>query len=90
MNRGLLMAIETLSAVDWATAFKYAAAAFTVVGMFGSAMAIGKIFSHALDGMARNPGAADKMRTYIYVGAAFAEAMGLFSLLVAFMILGAK
>ena len=76
-----------IESMEWAVAFKYLAIGTTIIGICASAFAIGKIFSAAINGIARNPNAADKMRTYIYVGAAFAEAMGLFSLLVAFMLL---
>ena len=69
------------------SSIKYIAAAFTVVGMFGAAMAISSIFSALINGIARNPSAEEKMSKYVYVGAGLAEAMGLFALVVALLII---
>ena len=68
-------------------AFKYLAASLTVVGMCGAAIGVSNIITAALNGISRNPGSVDKMSTFIYVGAALVEAMGLFSLLVGFLVL---
>lgn len=56
-------------------------------GMLGAAIAIGIIFSSLLNGIARNPEAESKMSKYAYVGAGFAESIGLFALIVALLII---
>ena len=40
-----------------------------------------------LTGLARNPAAESKLAKYIYVGAGLAEAMGLFALVLAFILI---
>ena len=67
------------------SAFKFIGAGFTVVGMFGAALGVSNIFSKMLDGIARNPAAEDKLKKYVYTGAALAEAMGLFSFVLALL-----
>lgn len=66
---------------------KYIGAGLTAFGMLGAALGVGNIFVAMLQGIARNPSAEDKLSKYIYVGAGLAEAMGLFALVVALLIL---
>lgn len=68
-------------------ACKYIAAGMTVIGMASAAGSVGLIMSAALTGISRNPGSAEKMSTFVYVGLALAEAMGLFSLVLGFVLL---
>ncbi|CAK8162291.1 ATP synthase subunit c [Candidatus Xenohaliotis californiensis] len=68
-------------------AFKYIAIGFTIFGMIGAAIAISKIFVAMVDSISRNPGAEEKMSKYVYVGAGLAEAMGLFALVVALLLM---
>ncbi|GFZ88934.1 ATP synthase subunit c [Rickettsiales bacterium] len=68
-------------------AFRFLAAGLTVFGMLGSAVAVGNIFTAMLNGIARNPSAEPKLSKYVYVGAGLAEAMGLFSLVVALLLI---
>lgn len=68
-------------------ALKYIGIGLTAFGMFGAAIGVGNIFSAMLNGVARNPSAESKMAKYAYVGAGLAEAMGLFALVVAFIML---
>lgn len=67
--------------------FKYLAIGLMTFGMLGAAAAISKIFVAMMDGISRNPGAEEKMGKYVYVGAGLAEAMGLFSLVVALLLI---
>jgi F-type H+-transporting ATPase subunit c len=41
-----------------------------------------------LDGVARNPSAEPKMAKYAFIGAALAEAMGLFAFVIAMIMIG--
>ncbi len=60
------------------------------IGMYGAAMAIGNIFSGFFNSLARNPSAASKIEKYIYIAVGLAEAMGIFAVLLAFLILFSK
>ncbi len=62
---------------------------------FGMALAVaaattaqGRIASAFLDGASRNPGAADGMKTPLILGLAFIESLVLFTVLIAFMLIG--
>lgn len=63
-------------------ALKYIGIGLTALGFVGAALGLGSIFSSAINGIARNPSAEEKVSKYIVIGAAFAESMGLFSLIV--------
>lgn len=68
-------------------ALKYVGIGLTAFGMLGAAIGVGNIFAAMLNGIARNPSAEAKLSKYVYVGAGLAEAMGLFALVVALIIL---
>jgi len=68
-------------------ALKYIGAGLTSLGMFGAAIGVGNIFAAMLNGIARNPSAEGKLSKYVYVGAGLAEAMGLFALVIALLLL---
>jgi F-type H+-transporting ATPase subunit c len=57
------------------------------IAMLGATIAIGIIFSSLLNGIARNPEAESRMSKYAYVGAGFAESIGLFALIVALLLI---
>jgi F-type H+-transporting ATPase subunit c len=50
------------------------------------ALAIGKIVSSALASIGRNPEASDKVQTVMILGVAFAEAIAIYSLVIALLI----
>jgi F-type H+-transporting ATPase subunit c len=56
------------------------------VGVLGPAIGIGNLVSKALEGIARNPEAAPKIQSSMILGIAFVEALGIFALVVAFII----
>ena len=56
------------------------------IASFGGALGQGRAASAALDGIARNPQAADKMFTPFILGLALIESLVLFTLLVAFLL----
>ena len=68
-------------------ALKYVAVGLSVVGMYGAARGVADIFSMMLNGLARNPDSEHKMKKYVFVGAALAEAMGLFAFLIALLLI---
>ena len=57
------------------------------IGMGGAAVGVGNIVSSYLSGALRNPSAADEQKAMLFVGIAFAEALGIFSFLVALLLM---
>lgn len=57
------------------------------VGAIGPALGEGNAVSHALEGMARQPETADTLRINMILGCAITETTGIYSLLIAFLIL---
>jgi len=56
------------------------------LGGLGPAFAIGLIVSKALEAIGRNPEAASKVQTVMILGVAFAEAIAIYSLVVALIL----
>ena len=56
------------------------------VGVLGPAIGIGLVVAKALEGMARNPEASGKIQLVMMLGIAFVEALGIFALVIAFLI----
>lgn len=54
------------------------------IGGLGPALAIGKIVSKAMESIGRNPESAGKLFVPMLLGAAFAEAIAIYSLVVVF------
>jgi F-type H+-transporting ATPase subunit c len=65
-----------------------AAAMGVAIAAFGGALGQGRAASTALDGIARNPGAADKIFTPMIIGLALIESLVIYSLVVFFSLLG--
>ena len=57
------------------------------IGAIGPAIGEGNAVSHALEGMARQPEATSNLRTNMILGCAIAETTGIYSLLIAFVIM---
>ena len=70
-----------------AEAARYIGAGLACFGMAGTALALGNIFSSFLSGALRNPSAADGQFGRLVFGFAVTEALGIFSLLVALLLL---
>jgi|JI91814CRNA_FD_contig_61_1288666_length_2207_multi_4_in_0_out_0_2 F-type H+-transporting ATPase subunit c len=68
----------------------YALAAALGLGIaaFGGALGQGRAAAAALDGIARNPGASDKLFTPMILGLALIESLVIYSLLIAFLLYG--
>jgi F-type H+-transporting ATPase subunit c len=54
----------------------------------GGALGQGRAAAAALDGIARNPGAADKIRGPMILGLALIESLVIYSLIIAFLLFG--
>ncbi len=57
------------------------------LGALGPALGEGNAVAHALDGMARQPEAAGILRTNMIMGCAITESTGIYSLVIALLIL---
>jgi F-type H+-transporting ATPase subunit c len=56
------------------------------IGVFGPGIGIGMIAGRALEAIGRNPEAASKIQTTMFIGIAFTEALAIFALVVGFII----
>ena len=70
-----------------ALGLKYVGAGLATFGMIGAAIGVGNIFSSFLDASMRNPSAASQQTGNLFVGAALAEALGIFSFVISLLIL---
>lgn len=66
---------------------KYIGAGLACLGMGGAGIGVGQIFASYLAGALRNPSAADGQFARLIFGFAVTEALGIFSLLVALLLL---
>jgi F-type H+-transporting ATPase subunit c len=69
---------------------KLIGAGVACIGMGGAGVGVGIIFGNYLSGALRNPAAAASQFGNLIFGFAVTEAMGIFSLVVAFLLLYAK
>jgi F-type H+-transporting ATPase subunit c len=70
-----------------AEAAKLIGAGIACFGMGGAAIGVGTIFGNYLSGALRNPSAAAAQFTNTLIGAALAEGLGIFSLVVALLLI---
>ncbi len=57
------------------------------LGAIGPGLAIGNLVGKAVEGIARQPEAGGQINTVVFIGIAFAEAISLYALVVAFMLI---
>ena len=69
------------------TAAKFIGAGLACLGMGGAGIGVGLSFANYLSGALRNPSAADGQFARLIFGFAVTEALGIFSLLVALLLL---
>ncbi len=60
------------------------------IGMGGAAIGVGSVVSSFLSGALRNPAAASGQTATMFIGIAFAEALGIFSFLIALLLMYAQ
>lgn len=77
----------TEAAVEIMSAAKFVGAGAATVGAGGSGAGIGSVFGSFMIAYSRNPSLKNQLFTYCILGFALSEAMGLFCLMIAFMIL---
>merc|ERR1711915_33990 len=66
---------------------KLIGAGVAAAGLIGAGTGIGTVFGSLITGVARNPSMRGQLFSYAILGFAFAEATGLFALMVSFLIL---
>merc|ERR1711934_749421 len=72
---------------DIDSAAKFIGAGAATVGVAGSGAGIGSVFGSLIIGHARNPSLKQQLLSYAILGFALSEAMGLFCLMMAFLLL---
>ena len=66
---------------------QYIGVGLTAIGMGGAAIGVGNVDGNFLSGALRNPSAAAGQTATLFIGMAFAEALGIFSFLVALLLM---
>lgn len=66
---------------------QYLGAGIAMIGALGAGLGLGNVFSSWLGGIARNPGAADKMSLPGYIGFAATELVALLCFVVAMLLM---
>ena len=79
--------MELEAAQQFAQMGKYIGAGLATTGLGGAGIGVGVIFGNFLAGALRNPSAAPGQMANLFVGIAFAEAMGIFSFLIALLLM---
>ncbi|AVM74751.1 F0F1 ATP synthase subunit C [Magnetospirillum gryphiswaldense] len=70
-----------------ASAAKFIGAGLAAIGMIGSGIGVGNIWSSLIATVGRNPAAKANVELYGWIGFAVTEAIALFALVVALMVL---
>jgi F-type H+-transporting ATPase subunit c len=71
-------------------AAKYIGAGLATMGLIGAGVGLGVLFGQYLSGAMRNPSAAPGAQPMLFLGLALTEALGIFALVMAFIILFVK
>lgn len=72
--------------VSAAAALAIASGIGIAIAAFGGALGQGRAVSTALEGIARNPGASDKMFTPLILGLAFIESLVIYALVITYLL----
>ena len=72
---------------DIAEMGKFIGAGLATIGLGGAGIGVGHIAGNFLSGALRNPSAAAGQTATMFIGIAFAEALGIFSFLVALLLM---
>lgn len=72
---------------DIAQLGQFIGAGLACIGMGGAGVGVGLVAGNFLAGALRNPGAAGGQTATLFIGIAFAEALGIFSFLVALLLM---
>ncbi|KAF2434580.1 hypothetical protein EJ08DRAFT_582235 [Tothia fuscella] len=75
------------AAAAMVAAAKIQGAGMATIGLAGAGVGIGTVFGALIQGVARNPSLRGQLFQYAVLGFAFAEATGLFALMMSFLLL---
>jgi len=75
------------TAAAMVAAAKIQGAGLATIGLAGAGVGIGTVFGGLIQGVARNPSLRGQLFQYAVLGFAFAEATGLFALMMSFLLL---
>ena len=76
-----------MDAVSTVHAARLIGAGLAMTGLIGAGAGLGILFGNYLQAAMRNPSAAASERVYLFLGMALAESMGIFGLVMGFLIL---
>ena len=79
--------MDEASALVLVTGLKAIGAGLAMVGAIGAGAGVGIVVGGAVQGIARNPDASGMIQTNMILGIAFAEAIAIYALVVALIIL---
>ena len=79
--------MEVEAATQFALMGKYIGAGLATMGLGGAGIGVGHIAGNFLAGALRNPSAAASQTATLFIGLAFAEALGIFAFLVALLLM---
>lgn len=79
------MELEAAQAI--ATGLKYLGAGLAMTGAIGAGAGVGLVVAGAVQGMARNPDAAGMIQSNMILGVALAEAVAIYALVVALILI---
>ena len=82
--------MDLQSALAFATGLKYIGAGLATLGMIGAGIGLGILFGNYYVGAMRNPSAAKEQQTNLFIGMALTEALGIFSFVIALLVLFSK
>ena len=90
LTSGVSFAADEASSVDGSTKVALALAAGFGIALaaFGGTLGLGRAASSALEGIARNPGASDKIFVPMIIALALIESLVIYALVISFMLLG--
>ncbi|ORY18617.1 ATP synthase subunit C-domain-containing protein [Clohesyomyces aquaticus] len=83
-SRGI---VAESTAAAMVAAAKIQGAGMATIGLAGAGVGIGTVFGALIQGVARNPSLRGQLFQYAVLGFAFAEATGLFALMMSFLLL---
>ena len=81
------MAVDASNALDVVKAAKFVGAGLAAIGTGAAGIGVGTLFGQFLNGALRNPSAVDGQFGRLIFGFAVTEALGIFALLIAFLLL---
>jgi len=79
--------MDLQSAQAFAKGLQYIGAGLATLGMIGAGVGLGILFGNYYLGALRNPSAAKTQQTNLFIGMALTEALGIFSFVIALLIL---